>query len=99
MAKTVNFRVAAIPTIALGMVMSGWGAEGPTPPHTPQQALGLLRAGNDRYVRNTSTPVSLSVNRRQELANGQHLTAMVLSCADSRVPPEHVRTATRPAPT
>jgi carbonic anhydrase len=41
-------------------------------------------------VRNASSPVSLSVNRRQELASGQHPFAMVLSCVDSRVPPEYV---------
>jgi carbonic anhydrase len=34
--------------------------------------------------------VSLSVNKRQELAAGQHPIAMVLSCADSRVPPEYI---------
>ena len=32
----------------------------------------------------------MSVHRRQELAGGQHPVAMVLSCADARVPPEHV---------
>jgi carbonic anhydrase len=32
----------------------------------------------------------MSVHRRQEIADGQHPIAMVLSCADSRVPPEHV---------
>jgi carbonic anhydrase len=62
----------------------------PTAPRTPHEALGLLKAGNDRFARNASSPVSLSVNRRRELAEAQHPMAMVLSCADSRVPPEYV---------
>jgi carbonic anhydrase len=60
------------------------------PPTTPAVALGQLKAGNDRFVRNVSKPVSLSAVRRKELAAEQHPIAMVLSCADSRVPPEHV---------
>jgi carbonic anhydrase len=87
---TVRFRVAAVIAIVLGAVWVAAGAEGAGPTYTPQEALGLLKAGNDRFVRNASTPASLSVNRRQELAAGQHPAAMVLSCADSRVPPEHV---------
>ena len=74
----------------LGAAVVAAGADGAGRPNTPQGALGLLKAGNDRFVRNASTPASLSVNRRQELAVGQHPAAMVLSCADSRVPPEHV---------
>ena len=62
----------------------------PSAPRTPHEALGLLKAGNDRFARNASSPVSLSLNRRRELADAQHPTAMVLSCADSRVPPEFV---------
>jgi carbonic anhydrase len=62
----------------------------PTAPRTPLEALGLLKAGNDRFARNASSPVSLSVNRRRELADVQHPMAIVLSCADSRVPPEFV---------
>jgi carbonic anhydrase len=74
----------------MSAVLVAAGAEGPGQARTPQDALGLLKAGNDRFVRNASSPVSLSVNRRQELAAGQHPFAMVLSCVDSRVPPEYV---------
>jgi len=87
---TVRFRAAAVVAIVVGAALSVAGAAGPVTATTPQDALGLLKAGNDRYVRNASVPVSLSVNRRQELASGQHPAAMVLSCADSRVPPEHI---------
>jgi carbonic anhydrase len=74
----------------LAMVVAVAGADGAGETYTPRAALGLLKAGNDRFVRNASAPVSLSANRRQELATGQRPSAMVLSCADSRVPPEHV---------
>lgn len=57
---------------------------------TPREALGQLKAGNDRFSRNASRPVSMSVNRRKELAGAERPLAMVLSCADSRVPPEHI---------
>jgi carbonic anhydrase len=65
-------------------------AEEPHAPSAPRDALGLLKAGNDRFVRNVSAPVSLSPITRAALAKGQKPFAMVLSCADSRVPPEHV---------
>ncbi|HVQ12679.1 MAG TPA: carbonic anhydrase, partial [Vicinamibacterales bacterium] len=88
---TARFRmVTAVVVVVVSAAFVAAGAEGPEPARTPPQALGLLKAGNDRFVRNASTPVSLSVNRRQELAAGQHPYAMVLSCVDSRVPPEYV---------
>ena len=93
----VRFRVAAAASIVFCAAMiaasaATGAAAGPDSGHTytPVEALGLLRAGNDLFVRNASAPASLSVNRRQELAASQHPAAMVLSCADSRVPPEHV---------
>jgi carbonic anhydrase len=82
--------VAATIVFVLGATWSAGGTDGLVAVQTPQEALGLLKAGNDRFVRNTSRPVALGVNRRQELAAGQRPIAMVLSCADSRVPPEHV---------
>ncbi len=55
-----------------------------------RESLGRLKMGNDRFVRNTSVPMSLSVNTRMALTKEQKPFAMVLSCADSRVPPEHI---------
>jgi carbonic anhydrase len=86
---TVRYRVAAVVVMVLGAAVGAAGPEDPAP-LTPREALGSLKAGNDRYVRNASSPVSLSINRRQELAAAQRPAAMVLSCADSRLPPEHV---------
>lgn len=55
---------------------------------TSRDALGRLKAGNDRFVRNASVPVSLSNMTRAALVKQQTPFAAVLSCADSRIPPE-----------
>lgn len=86
---TVRFRVVALFVLLLSSGAIAAGTD-PSAPRTPQEALGVLKAGNDRFARNASSPVSLSVNRRRELADAQHPMAIVLSCADSRVPPEYV---------
>jgi carbonic anhydrase len=48
-----------------------------------------LMEGNHRFVTGQSKSSSL-VSLRQSLAGGQHPKAIVLSCSDSRVPPEIV---------
>jgi carbonic anhydrase len=86
----MTVRRHALATAALTVCASlGVLAQEATRP-TPREALGQLKAGNDRFARNASKPLSLSVNRRKDLAGGQNPSAMILSCADSRVPPELV---------
>jgi carbonic anhydrase len=85
----VRFRVVALFVMLLSSGSVAAGTD-PSAPRTPQEALGVLKAGNDRFARNASSPVSLSINRRRELADAQHPMAIVLSCADARVPPEYV---------
>jgi carbonic anhydrase len=61
-----------------------------TPVTTPGQALNRLLAGNRRFVLgNLAHPRRDSVNRAEQ-AEGQTPFAIVLGCADSRVPPEIV---------
>jgi carbonic anhydrase len=87
---TARIRSLAIVVLLLSATPTAAGPDSAAPALTARQALGLLKAGNDRFARNASKPVSMSVNRRTEIAAGQHPMATVLSCADSRVPPEHV---------
>ena len=79
-------RFSAAATLVL-LTALGATAEEPSP---SRAALGQLKVGNERFVKNASAPVSLSAFTRQSLVAGQTPFAMVLSCADSRVPPEHI---------
>ena len=56
----------------------------------PERAFGLLIAGNRRWVSGRVRHPHQSVARRKLLAHSQHPFATVLSCIDSRVPPELV---------
>jgi carbonic anhydrase len=55
---------------------------------TPDEALAFLKAGNERFKAGTSTHPHLGSKRLTETAAGQHPVATILSCSDSRVPPE-----------
>lgn len=56
---------------------------------TPDDALRLLQAGNDRFVAGTTLRRNL-VDQVRETRAGQYPFAAVLGCIDSRVPPELV---------
>ena len=56
---------------------------------TPESALELLKDGNERFVDGAMMQRDY-MNQVQETADGQYPFAVVLSCIDSRVPPELV---------
>ncbi len=67
----------------------------PENPRDAEQALKRLRAGNECYVREHFHIGNRgrTAERRTEIAPAQHPYAIVLACADSRVPPEIVFSA------
>jgi carbonic anhydrase len=63
-------------------------ADAGAPAMTPAQALAQLVEGNRRFQHDASGHPYLHAKRRSELAGGQSPFAVILSCSDSRVPPE-----------
>lgn len=56
----------------------------------PDLALQKLIDGNLRYAQGNASHPNQSLERRAELTLGQHPFAVILSCSDSRIPPELV---------
>lgn len=57
-------------------------------------ALTALIEGNLRYLSGEDNPAARAPERREETAeNGQAPYAVVITCSDSRVPPEHIFSA------
>ena len=57
---------------------------------SPADAMHRLVDGNERFVQEKMAAGHRDASRRAELAGGQRPFAVVLGCADSRVPPELV---------
>jgi carbonic anhydrase len=57
---------------------------------SPADALKRLQEGNERFARHRENHPDQSAQQVTKLAAGQHPFAVVLSCSDSRVPPELV---------
>ncbi len=55
---------------------------------TPDEALERLRQGNQAFASDHPLPVNLGGERRHALAAAQAPYAVLVSCSDSRVPPE-----------
>ena len=60
------------------------------PSVSAEVAAKMLVEGNRRFVSGQYAPRALGQARRIELVKGQHPFAVVISCSDSRVPPELV---------
>lgn len=54
---------------------------------TPDEALALLKTGNQEFLDGTRATESVSAERRMEIARGQTPLAVVVTCSDSRVTP------------
>lgn len=55
---------------------------------SPQDALAILKKGNDRYLKGSLRTDGATASDRDRLSTGQKPHTIVLSCSDSRVPPE-----------
>ena len=53
-----------------------------------QELRQKLVDGNNRFISAQATHPNSSAARREEVAKGQHPFAIIVSCSDSRVPPE-----------
>jgi carbonic anhydrase len=60
------------------------------PAVAPPEAISKLKEGNGRYTSGNLQHPGQTTDRRTELAKSQHPFAIILSCSDSRVPPEIV---------
>src|SRR2546429_8160333 len=56
----------------------------------PAEAISKLKEGNGRYTSGNLQHPGQTSERRTELATTQHPFATIVSCSDSRVPPEIV---------
>lgn len=80
---------AKVLVLAAAITMTTWqfGALTAAAP-TAADSLTKLRAGNAKFVANPQAPLPIDAARRAALAKGQAPFAAILSCSDSRVPPE-----------
>lgn len=82
--------------LVIGVIISAWAAtavaaSGGTPGVSAEDALRKLMAGNRRFVESRIKDRSLTIKETREgLVQGQKPYAIILSCSDSRVPPEIV---------
>ncbi|MCL4380130.1 carbonic anhydrase [Candidatus Dependentiae bacterium] len=93
--KRIFFIAAAL--INLGSITTNLQAEHQAAHHsastiTPEQALELLKQGNNEFTNKEAPRLCLSITEadRQAVAGGQKPFAIIVGCSDSRVPPELV---------
>lgn len=88
MGRRAFLRLGAGLTLAAAMGGQVLAAGGPTTSVTADQALAKLKEGNQRYVTAPQACAADLAKAREGVAKSQTPWATILSCADSRVPPE-----------
>jgi carbonic anhydrase len=85
-------RPSWILTLAIGALLLAAGVRAASDGSalSADEALKQLMAGNKRYADGKATRRHQDAARRSEVAKGQEPMATILSCSDSRVPPEIV---------
>lgn len=83
---TTLLRIASLAPLFVGSLL----ASDPAAAQSPDQVLAHLLEGNQRYRANHPKHPHQQSARRAEVAKAQHPPAVILSCSDSRVPPEVV---------
>jgi carbonic anhydrase len=81
---------ASLAAFSTVLVTQTYAAGGSPTSLTPDEALEELKAGNARYVSHPKLCAIELDEQRNEVASHQAPWATIISCADSRVPPELV---------
>jgi carbonic anhydrase len=82
--------------VIVGLLSASQFAGAADPSHSdqpsvaPVEAIAKLKEGNGRYTSGNLQHPGQTAERRTELAKTQHPFATIVSCSDSRVPPEIV---------
>ncbi|HUY20562.1 MAG TPA: carbonic anhydrase [Candidatus Binataceae bacterium] len=90
--RALRSAIPILSTLAFIAAVSGaaFGAAAAAQPTSPAEALRTIMAGNARFAAGHPTHPNRGDLRRIHLARGQNPFVAVLSCSDSRVPPEIV---------
>ncbi|MBS1817989.1 MAG: carbonic anhydrase [Acidobacteria bacterium] len=86
----MRLRVQGTILAAALLVIAGSDGRMLAAPGASSSSLAKLKSGNARFVSSPQDALPVDAGRRAALAKGQTPFATVLSCADSRVPPEIV---------
>lgn len=87
---TVYRRLLGVAVVVALSAPAGLAGRGSATAADPVDAIARLKAGNRVFVEAPDQPLPVTPERRSALAKGQAPFASILSCADSRVPPEVV---------
>jgi len=84
----LKFAAAGVATGLTLSVPQSFAASGATTTVTADEALAKLKAGNEKYLSAPQVCAADLDKQRAHVAKGQMPWASIVSCADSRVPPE-----------